>query len=190
MAVSPEFPESQSNGDLASPWSNPYYPTQLNIQYVDGWASTTTATTSHWGYRTHTIDTVNRDWQISGWFDNTDVSGDGFIEIFFIDGSGDGYSLGVGNAYHLYPYSGGTRGSAFTNFDKTAAAYVPVYIEVTFEYATGEWRVYEDGIEQGSQVHTTHQAADKATFGAVMYSDDSPQESRWRKLTIKDYIDV
>lgn len=96
MAVSPEFPESQSNGDLASPWSNPYYPTQLNIQYVDGWASTTTATTSHWGYRTHTIDTVNRDWQISGWFDNTDVSGDGFIEIFFIDGSGDGYSLGVG----------------------------------------------------------------------------------------------
>lgn len=36
MAVSPEFPESQSNGDLASPWSNPYYPTQLNIQYSDG----------------------------------------------------------------------------------------------------------------------------------------------------------
>ena len=36
MAVSPEFPESQSNGDLASPWSNPYYPTQLNIQFVIG----------------------------------------------------------------------------------------------------------------------------------------------------------
>jgi hypothetical protein len=191
MAISPEFPESQANGDLASPWSNPYYPTRLNIQYVDGWASTNTTTTNHWGYRTHTIDTVNRDWQISGWFDNTDVSGDGFIEIFFIDGSGDGYSLGVGNAYHLYPYSGGTRGSAFTNFDKTAAAYVPVYIEVTFEYATGEWRVYEDGVEVGNQVHTTHQAADKTTFGCAMYSDDSPtNESRWRALTIKDFIDV
>ena len=31
MAISPEFPESQSNGDLASPWSNPYYPTQAAI---------------------------------------------------------------------------------------------------------------------------------------------------------------
>jgi hypothetical protein len=188
--ISPEFPETQSNGDLASPWTNPYYPTRLNIQYVDGWASTTTVTTEHWGYRTHSINTVNHDWQISGWFDDTDVSGAGFIEVFFISAGGDGYSLGVGNAFHLYPYAAGVRGAAFTNFDKVAGPYVPVYVEVTFEYATGTWRVYEDGVEAGNWVHTTYQAADKSTFGVAMYSDDSPQESRFRRLTIKDYIEV
>lgn len=71
-------------------------------------------TTGATGHTRSTPSTANR--QISGWFDNTDISGDGFIEIFFISAGGDGYSLGVGNAYHLYPYSGRTGGSAFTNF--------------------------------------------------------------------------
>jgi hypothetical protein len=172
--------------------SFPYIGTNPALVESGGWVKTSANSDNHHAYLPdHGVNTANTDFQVSFMAICTDTSGQGFLSFAILDAGGNGYEMLISNAHHLYVYTAGVRGPYITNFDKVAGAYVPCFVEWTYEMATGEWRCYEDGVAVGNWVDTTHQAVDKRHLLIFADTFAHPEnETSYSALILQDYIEL
>lgn len=181
MTASTAYPESQADGDLASPWTFPFSGAgHRNMEFShassDGWFTTDgTDTTPHSAQRTHSITTTG-DWQVS--FVAVSTSGAPF-GVMLTNASLNGYYIQFDSFLAVRPVTGGTGGSAIASAARVAGAHEAAYIECVYTAATDTFDLYEDGVLRASGTNNTYEATAKNTLTLVAVQAGGVRTRGW-----------
>lgn len=184
VAGAPAAP-NQVDGAASSPWGAG---AQTRVRVVSNrFCNDTSASTGEDAIATHGI-TATGNWQVSFWFNGTDVIAHGGCAIAMIGiGSGNGWGIFVGNAIHIRKFTAGVQGANLTNDARTDTG--DIYVEWSNNETTGVRTVFINGVSWSTVTDTAFDGGD--TVQVLVESDDYPTRNTmmWG-LRIQDSINV
>jgi|GEM_PF-5705673 len=177
------YPAPQTDGDLASPWTFPFYPSQKRVQEVGGWMTTDGTGDPHSAQVAHGITTTG-DWQLSFLADSVTGATCGFLVV----STGlNGYFIRFGTVLVVEIVTGGAAGADIINAARNSSSGTPTFIEVTYTASTNTFEAFEDGVSRGTGTESTYEATNKSVIIPVLVSSTAPLI---QNAFIQDYIEV